>query len=160
MKVWILHIILTTSGSTTGTFINFDCINLLRMQRLLNLIMYNLNLFFNILLIFFFFLRFYLCIHERHRERERQRHRRKEKQAEGEAGSMRGAGHRTRSRVSWIAPLAAGGAKPLRHQGCPPSNFQFLLFNRCDSKNNSHIRPCYWAYNFHCFEYLLIQEKS
>ena len=35
---------------------------------------------------FFFFLRFYLFIHERHREKEAERHR-----AEGEAGSMRGA---------------------------------------------------------------------
>ena len=33
------------------------------------------------LLGFFFFLRFYLFIHERHRERERQRHRQREKQA-------------------------------------------------------------------------------
>ena len=42
-----------------------------------------------------------------------------ETQAEGEAGSMEGAGHGTQSRVSRIAPWAAGGAKPLRHRGCP-----------------------------------------
>ena len=43
-------------------------------------------------------------------ERKRQRHRQKEKQ---------GARCGTRSRVSRITPQAAGGAKLLRHQGCP-----------------------------------------
>ena len=44
---------------------------------------------------FFFFLRFYLFIHERHTEREREtetdRQTEAETQAEGEAGSMQGA---------------------------------------------------------------------
>ena len=39
----------------------------------------------------FFFLRFYLFIHEKHRDREREREREAETQAEGEAGSMQGA---------------------------------------------------------------------
>ena len=42
-----------------------------------------------------------------------------ETQAEGEAGSMQGARRGTRSRVSRTTPWAAGGAKPLRHRGCP-----------------------------------------
>ena len=53
------------------------------------------------------------------RDREREREREAETQAEGEAGSMQGARCGTRSRVSRITPWAAGGAKPLRHQGCP-----------------------------------------
>ena len=61
---------------------------------------------------FFFFLKIYLFIHS---ERERQA----ETQAEGEAGPMQGARCGTRSRVSRITPRAAGGAKPLRHWGCP-----------------------------------------
>ena len=40
-------------------------------------------------------------------------------QAEGEAGSMQGARHGTRPRVSRIRPWAEGGAKPLSHLGCP-----------------------------------------
>ena len=51
---------------------------------------------------------------ERERERERGR------DTEGEAGSMQGARCGTGSRVSRITPQAAGGAKPLRHRGCPP----------------------------------------
>ena len=50
-----------------------------------------------------------------HRDREREA----ETQAEGEAGSMQGARRGTQSRVSRIMPWAAGGAKPLRHRGCP-----------------------------------------
>ena len=42
-----------------------------------------------------------------------------ETQAEGEAGSMQGAQCGTRSQVFGITPWAAGGAKPLRHRGCP-----------------------------------------
>ena len=42
-----------------------------------------------------------------------------ETQAEGKAGSMQEARCGTRSRVSRITPQAAGGAKPLRHRGCP-----------------------------------------
>ena len=42
-----------------------------------------------------------------------------ETQAEGEAGTTRGARRGTRSRVSRITPQAAGGAKLLRHRGCP-----------------------------------------
>ena len=63
--------------------------------------------------VFFFFLRFYLFIHERHREREA------ETQAEGEAGSMQGARCGTRPRVSRITPWAEGSAKPLSHPGIP-----------------------------------------
>ena len=48
----------------------------------------------------------YLFIHERQREREA------ETQAEGEAGSMQGARHGTRSRVSW----AEGSTKPQSHR--------------------------------------------
>ena len=70
--------------------------------------------------------RFYLFIQETEREAETQ--------AEGEAGSMQGARRGTRSRVSRITPWAAGGAKPLRHQGCPtraaphPCFFLFCFF--------------------------------
>ena len=39
-----------------------------------------------------------------------------ETQAEGEAGSMQGAQHGTRSRVSRITLWAEGGAKLLSHQ--------------------------------------------
>ena len=53
---------------------------------------------------------FYLLMKDTERERERVRG--AETQAEGEAGS-------TRSRVSRITPWAAGGTKPLHHQGCP-----------------------------------------
>ena len=57
------------------------------------------------LLASFFFLRFYLFIHERESET----------QAEGEAGSMQGALRGTRSQVSRITPWAEGGTKPLSH---------------------------------------------
>ena len=40
-------------------------------------------------------------------------------QAEGEAGSMQGAGRRTRSWDPEVTPWAEGGAKPLSHRGCP-----------------------------------------
>ena len=60
----------------------------------------------------YFFLRFYLFI-ETGREREA------ETQAEGEAGIIQRARRRTRFRVSRITPWAAGGARPLRHRGCP-----------------------------------------
>ena len=46
-------------------------------------------------------------------EREAETH------AEGKAGSMQGARSGTQSRVSRITPWAEGGAKPLRHPGCP-----------------------------------------
>ena len=49
----------------------------------------------------------------------RENEREAETQAEGEAGSMQEARCGTRSRVSRITPRAAGGAKPLRHQGYP-----------------------------------------
>ena len=58
---------------------------------------------------FFFFLRFYLFVHERHRESEA------ETQAEREAGSTQGAQYGTRSWVSRITPWAEGGTKPLSH---------------------------------------------
>ena len=57
----------------------------------------------------FFFLRFYLFIHERHRERE----------AEGEAGSMQGVRCSTRFRIFRITHWAEGGTKPLSHRDCP-----------------------------------------
>ena len=53
----------------------------------------------------------------------RDREREAETQAEGEAGSTQGAQCGTRFRVSRIIPPAAGGAKPLRHRGCPDSKF-------------------------------------
>ena len=52
----------------------------------------------------FFFLRFYLFIHERHTHT----HTEAETQAEGEAGSMQGARCGTRSLVSRITPWAEG----------------------------------------------------
>ena len=60
----------------------------------------------------FFFLRFYLFIHEREREREA------ETQTEGEAGSMQGTRCGTRSWLSRITPWAEGSTKPLSHLGC------------------------------------------
>ena len=65
----------------------------------------------------FFFFKIYLFINS---EREA------ETQAEGEAGSMQGARHGTRSWVSRITPWAAGGAKLLRHRGCP--KFRILIY--------------------------------
>ena len=47
----------------------------------------------------------------------------KETQAEGEAGSMQGARHGTRSRVSRITSWAEGSAKPLSHRGLPLSKY-------------------------------------
>ena len=67
----------------------------------------------------FFFLRFYLFIHERHTHAERERE--TETQAEGEAGVTQGARRGTQSQVSRIRPWAEGGAKPLSHPGCPSS---------------------------------------
>ena len=67
--------------------------------------------------VMYFLKRFYLFIHERHREGERERE--ADTQAEGEAGSVQGTRSGTRSQVSRITPWAAGGAKPLRHRGCP-----------------------------------------
>ena len=57
-----------------------------------------------------------------------QREREAESQAEGEAGPMQGARCGTRSWVSRITPRAAGGAKPLRHWGCPHFVFFNLIF--------------------------------
>ena len=51
----------------------------------------------------------------RHREKEREA----ETQAEGEAGSMAGSPMRDSIPGLQDHTLAAGGAKPLRHQGCP-----------------------------------------
>ena len=62
----------------------------------------------------------------REREREREREKEAETQAEEEAGSMQGARRGTRSRVSKITPWAAGGAKPLRHRGCPYNGFKIM----------------------------------
>ena len=59
-----------------------------------------------------------------------EREREAETQTEGEAGSMQGARRGTRSWVSRITPWAAGGAKPLCHQGCPNVFFltEILIF--------------------------------
>ena len=67
--------------------------------------------------------------------RDTEREREAETQAEGEAGFMQGARCGTPSRVPRITPQAAGGAKPLRHQGCPGSQFFvfFVLFCFYDS---------------------------
>ena len=50
--------------------------------------------------------------------RDTEREREAMTQAEGEAGSMQGARHGTRFRVSRITPWAEGSAKPLSHPGC------------------------------------------
>ena len=73
---------------------------------------------------FFFFKDFiYLFMTDTHRLRERERDKENEReagtQAEGEAGSMQGAWHGTPFRVPRITPCTEGGAKPLRHPGCP-----------------------------------------
>ena len=68
----------------------------------------------------FFFLKI-LLIYSFMRDTEREA----ETQAEGEAGSMQGARCGTRSWVSRITLWAAGGAKPLRHRGCPPKYVSF-----------------------------------
>ena len=78
---------------------------------------------------FIFFKGFYLFIYSWETWRERKREREAESQAEGEAGSMQGARRDTQSRVSRITPWAEGGAKPLRHQGCPrPHTLKTFLF--------------------------------
>ena len=72
------------------------------------------------IVICFFFLRFYLFIHERYREAETQ--------AEGEAGSMQGAQCRTRSWNSRITPWAEGRhstTEPFRH---PVTCFLIQIF--------------------------------
>ena len=60
----------------------------------------------------FFFLRFYLFIHETHThtEKERERERERLREGEAEAGSMQGARCGTQSHVSRITPWAEGGA--------------------------------------------------
>ena len=60
-----------------------------------------------------FFKKICLFIHSERAKREA------ETQAEGEAASMQEARYGTPSWVSRITPQAAGGAKPLRHQGYP-----------------------------------------
>ena len=60
-----------------------------------------------------FFFKIYLFIHSERAKREA------ETQAEGEAGSMQEARRGTQPQVPRITPRAAGGAKPLRHWGCP-----------------------------------------
>ena len=50
-----------------------------------------------------------------------------ETQAEEEAGSMRGAQHRTRSWVSRIRPWAEGSTELLSHPGCPVLFFKDLF---------------------------------
>ena len=81
---------------------------------------------------FIFLKRFYLFIHERHTQREKET----KTQAEGEAGSMQGAWRGTRSRVSRITPWAEGGAKPLRHPGCP----RFLFLNLISEMSIKYLK--------------------
>ena len=89
---------------------------------------------------FFFFLRFYLFIHERHRERGRDT-------GEGEAGSVQGAQRGSRSWVSKIIPWPEGGTKPLSPPGCPISLFL----------NSSFISSCTFPYFiFQLFDHLLL----
>ena len=83
----------------------------------------------------FFFLRFYLFIHERHR-------------AEGEAGSTQEARRGTRSRVSRIRPWAEGGTKLLSHLGCP---------RKCASFANSYITH---LHDFHHVTQVLVFHVS
>ena len=64
---------------------------------------------------FFFFIYFYLFIHERVCVREGERGR----AGEGEAGSLQGARRGTGSPISRIRPWAEGSAKPLGLLGCP-----------------------------------------
>ena len=65
-----------------------------------------------------------------------------ETQAEGEAGSILGARHGTLSRVSRITPWAAGGAKPLRHQGCPVNKI-----SKKEKKHNARLESVIFV---HC----------
>ena len=60
-------------------------------------------------ILFFFFYRFYLFIHERHRER----------QAEGEAGSLWEARCGTQSQDPGTRPEPKADAQPLSHPGIP-----------------------------------------
>ena len=62
----------------------------------------------------FFFLRFYLFIHERHTERERQRHRQREKQALCRGLNPRTLGSRPEPRAD-AQPLRDPGVLLLRH---------------------------------------------
>ena len=68
----------------------------------------------------FFFLRFYLFIHDTHTHRDREA----ETQVEGEAGSIPGARCRTRSRVSRITTWAEGRGQTAE----PPRDPQFGSF--------------------------------
>ena len=71
----------------------------------------------------FFFLRFYLFIHERHRERERQRLRQREKQAPCREPDV---GLDPTSPGSH--PRLKADAKLLSHPGCP--NIVFITFSK------------------------------
>ena len=64
------------------------------------------------------------------------REREAETQAEGEAGPMQEAPRGTQSRVPRITPRTAGGAKPLRHWGCP-------IFNSYILKMHGNIQMMY-----------------
>ena len=65
---------------------------------------------------------------------------------------MQGARRGTRSRVSRIAPQAAGGAEPLRHPGCPAATFRafdghvWLVATILDAvaveRFSRHTEPC------------------
>ena len=66
----------------------------------------------------YFFLRFYLFIHERQREAETQ--------AEGEAGSMQGARCGTRSWIPGSHPEPKADTQPLSHPGIP-KDFIYLF---------------------------------
>ena len=70
---------------------------------------------------FFFFKDFIYLFIDTQREAETQ--------GEGEAGSTQGTRCGTRFRVSRITPQAAGGAKPLHHQGCPVLHCGWIFYS-------------------------------
>ena len=69
-------------------------------------------------LVFFFFLRFYLFIHERHRKAETQ--------AEGEAGSLQGARCSTQSQDPGIMTQSKAEVQPLSHPDAPEPPFYMV----------------------------------
>ena len=81
----------------------------------------------------FFFLRFYLCIHERHTRREREKGR---DTGRGRSRLHAGSPSGTWSQVSRIRPWAEGGAITLSHPGCPPCLYS-ITFPRGWVKNHN-----------------------
>ena len=86
-----------------------------------------------------FFFKIYLFIHSERAKREA------ETQAEGEAGSTQEARCGTRSWVSRITPQAAGGAKLLRHRGCPHI---LVIVNNAAANIQVHI---FFSKQYFCF---------